>query len=261
MARTATSIPRFALRSFNAALEFDGVDDYASVPNSASLQPLTGNWTVEFWIKRLGLGTGDYPQIIGSRPWATVKDKGWAISLGGTSLSGFIGAHFADGTLGFDVATAANTKVEFNVWENWMLVFDKTNSLLNFYKNGQLDKAYAGLEWPTGSINQSQNIYIGRDIDGGNNRRVNAQLADMRVYNVALTAAQAADRYYRNTLISTGLVAWWTLGEGSGSSLADSAGSNTGTIQVGTTWTAASLPSALRSNSSSRSTSAARSAA
>src|SRR5262249_38983176 len=36
------------------ALRFDGVDDYMEIANSASLQPLAGDWTVFFVAKRLG---------------------------------------------------------------------------------------------------------------------------------------------------------------------------------------------------------------
>ena len=35
---------------------FDGIDDYVSVPNNASLNPGTGDFTFEFWISTTNSG-------------------------------------------------------------------------------------------------------------------------------------------------------------------------------------------------------------
>ncbi len=172
---------------------FDSVDDYVSVNNSVSLQPLTGNWSVGFWINRKGLGTGDFPEVIGSRPWLTGVDKGWAVSLSTADTK--MSAHYADGTVGFDVpAQRSASVVPLNTWQHWVVVFDRTNSKLNFYLNGQLD-VQNSVAFPSGTIDQADNIYIGREIGGGNNRRLNAILDDVRVYNRALSATEAKQMY------------------------------------------------------------------
>src|SRR4029077_6757151 len=77
----------------NPALALDGTTGFMSVPNSASLQPGSGSWPIGFWIKRSGVGTGDFPPVIGSRPWTVPLDKGWAVEL--DSANSFrVSAHF-----------------------------------------------------------------------------------------------------------------------------------------------------------------------
>ena len=87
------------------SLSLDGVTGSMSVPNSATLQPALGAWSVEFWIQRTGAGLGDFPVVISSRPWTSTTDKGWAVALASGSTFK-VAAHFADGTAGFDVTAA-----------------------------------------------------------------------------------------------------------------------------------------------------------
>ncbi|TSC55222.1 MAG: hypothetical protein LiPW30_688 [Parcubacteria group bacterium LiPW_30] len=176
-----------------SALKFDGSDDYISVNNTSSLQPLTGNWAVSFWIYRLGTGLSDYPQVVGSRPWTTSTDKGWAVSY--STASSKIGAHYADGSIGFDVtATQSTSVVPLRTWQHWVVVFDRTNGKLNYYLNGQLDVQQSPT-FPSGTINQIDNLYMGREIGGANARRLNANIDDVRVYNRALSATEIKQLY------------------------------------------------------------------
>jgi hypothetical protein len=46
-----TGTSNYTSKNFGNALQFDGTNDYAKVPNSASLQPGTSDFTVEAWIK------------------------------------------------------------------------------------------------------------------------------------------------------------------------------------------------------------------
>ena len=176
-----------------SALKFDGSDDYISVNNTSSLQPLTGNWAVSFWIYRLGTGLSDYPQVVGSRPWTTSTDKGWAVSY--STASSKIGAHYADGSIGFDVtATQSTSVVPLRTWQHWVVVFDRTNGKLNYYLNGQFDVQQSPT-FPSGTINQTDNLYMGREIGGANARRLNATIDDVRVYNRALSATEIKQLY------------------------------------------------------------------
>jgi hypothetical protein len=185
-----------AIGKIGQALKFDGSTNYISVSNSASLQPLTGDWSVGFWIYRLGTGAGDYPQVIGSRPWVAGLDKGWAVSY--TTASGLLCSHFADGTTGFDVNTSGascsvNT-VPLNSWQHWVAVFSRSTGKLVYYKNGALDTQNSPT-FPSGTVNQTDNANIGREIGGANNRKLNARLDDVRVYNRALSATEVKALY------------------------------------------------------------------
>jgi hypothetical protein len=176
-------------------LSCDGSDDYVAIANSASLRPGTGNWSVAFWMNRQGVGSGDFPQVIGLRPWTEALDNGWAVAW--RSATGVITGHYADGSTGFDVGglTGSEATADVGVWSHWVVVFDRTNGNLNFYKNGTLDVQRTPT-FPTGSINNStDNANICREIGGSNNRRLNALLDEIRVYNRALSAAEIAELY------------------------------------------------------------------
>src|SRR5262249_24093751 len=99
------------------SLSLDGTTGFMSVPNSATLKPAGGGWTIEFWIKRNGAGAGDFPVVIGSRPWTSGTDKGWSVSVNPAS-SFKLATHFADGSTGFDVAAAQSAAgVTAGTWQ------------------------------------------------------------------------------------------------------------------------------------------------
>ena len=196
---TLTNGPTATTGQLGGALSFDGADDFISIGNSSTLQPLIGGWSVSFWLKRTGIGGGDYPQIIGSRPWVVGLDKGWAISVGGTAETGKISSHFADGGTGWDVTDNKSTSVSvLNTWEHWVVVINRAGSNISYYKNNVLDVLRAP-PFPAGSINQTDSIYIGREIGGSNSRKVNGLIDDVRIYNRALSASEIAELYRMNT--------------------------------------------------------------
>lgn len=57
---------------------FDGTGDRVSTPNSADFDFGTGDWTIDFWIRKNG--TKAYPGIIGTEVSPT--SQGWNIALG-----------------------------------------------------------------------------------------------------------------------------------------------------------------------------------
>ena len=191
---TLINSPTNVTGKVSQGLSFDGSTNYISVSSSTSLQPLAGNWSVSFWIYRLGTGAGDYPEIIGSRPWTTGTDKGWAVSW--SSNNSKIGAHYADGSVGFDVtATQSTSTVPLTTWQHWVVVFDKTNGKLNYYLNGQLDFQQSPA-FPSGTINQADNLYMGVErVSPPPARKLNAILDEVRAYNRALSATEVKTLY------------------------------------------------------------------
>jgi Concanavalin A-like lectin/glucanases superfamily/FG-GAP repeat len=215
----------------NPALSLDGTTGVMSVANSASLRPGSGSWTVEFWIKRTGDGTGDFPPVIGSRPWTSATDKGWAIALAsGSSFK--VAAHFADGTSGPDVTTAQSTTgISVGAWQHWAVVFDRTLSQVRFYKNGVLDITQSAT-FPTGAVDQTDAVLIGKD--PGGTRFLQGNLDDIRVWNTARSLQQIQDNF-KNELLGneTGLVANWNFNAGNANDL--TANANNGTLSGGAT--------------------------
>jgi len=173
------------------ALSFDGVDDYASITNAMCHQPLSDDWTILFWTKRTGAGGGDFPQIVGSRPWTAAQDKGWAIAW---NPGGVIGVHFADGSSGFDCTDcSSSTNQVLDAVEHWAIVIDRANSKVKFYKNGAFEVERTP-SFPAGSINQTQDVLLGRDLVAGARKWQGINYGTW-VVRKALTATEVAAYY------------------------------------------------------------------
>jgi hypothetical protein len=215
----------------NPALDLNGTTGSMSVANSASLKPGAGSWTVEFWIKRTGAGTGTFPQVIGSRPAvSTATDKGWAVAL--ASASSFkVSAHFGDGATGLvDEPTVQSTSVvPVLTWQHWSVVFDRALNRVQFYKNGALD-ATQTVTFPTGAVDQTDPILIGKDSPGTS--LLQATLDDIRVWNVARSAQQILDNFNKELQVTeANLQANWNFNANNGLDL--TANANNGTLNPG----------------------------
>ncbi|MFY9553743.1 MAG: LamG-like jellyroll fold domain-containing protein [Blastocatellia bacterium] len=213
----------------NPSLDLNGSTGFMTVANSASLKPGAGSWTLEFWIKRTGAGTGDFQQVIGSRPGPSGNDKGWSVAL--ASASSFkVAAHFADGTTGFDLPAAqSSTGIADSIWQHWAVVFDRAQNRVVFYRNGAVD-ATVNITFPTGAVDQMDPILIGKDAASA--KFLQANLDDIRVWNVARTAQQIQDNFNSMLLgTETGLAAYWNFNGGNANDLTTNA--NNGTLSGG----------------------------
>src|SRR6185503_7477774 len=171
------------------------VDDYLEIANSLVLQAAAGDWTVFFVAKRLGSSQGDFPQVIGSRPWVTGLDKGWAVSFDG---AGLVCSHYADGDSGHDVPAVRSIKnLSTTAFVMWQVEENRGAGTTSFYANGDADRVLS-TAMPVGAIDQGDPIRIGREIGGANNRRANMDLAEILVYNRVLerTERDAVAAYF-----------------------------------------------------------------
>jgi hypothetical protein len=203
---TAGSMTDIALSDqIGKVLSFNGDAGFVAVASSPNFQPLTGDWSVAFWIYRLGGGVGDFPQVIGSRPWFNQYDKGWAVSyanisgmLNGGPQLGHLCAHFADGGSGFDVNSSSQScsgsVVALRTWQHWTVVFSRSAGLLWFYKDGMVD-AQRHPAFPAGTVDQENSVFIAREVEGSNARGLNAAMHDLRVYNRALSQQEAKELF------------------------------------------------------------------
>ena len=168
-------------------LRFDGFDDYLEIGNATSLQPIGGDWTVFFVGKRNAGSQGDFPQIIGSRPWVAGLDAGWSVSLSG---GGLVCSHYADGTAGHDLPAACSSSVlSQDLFQMWQVEENRTAGLTSFFNGGNLNRALS-TAFPGADITQGEAIYIGREIGGANIRRASMDLAEVIIYGRALSGTE-----------------------------------------------------------------------
>jgi len=208
----------------NGALTFDGVDDYVSF---SSVPTISGAFTVSLWVYfNVALGGTQFL---------------WARNVGGSTEIAPLTNHsfyFRDDSGASIIYPSITGIIPTNTWVLLTFRRDDTNDVRVFV-NGvdRTDATYT----KAGSFTFSR---IARRGDGYG--ALNGLIDDARIYNRALTAADVYTLYTStggtSGDITTGLVGYWKLDEGSGTSAADSSGSGyVGTLTNGPVWTTSGM--------------------
>jgi hypothetical protein len=205
----------------DTSVTVNGTSQYVSVPYNASLNP--NSVTLDAWAKPTG-GTGT------ARTVAATQDtnKGYLLGIGTDNKW-----RFTVGTGAAVNVAAASATVTLNTWAHVVGTYDGTTAKL--YVNGILAGSVA-----TGrSANTTRPLGIGATNSGGSwAGYFPGTIDEVALYGTALTQTRVqahylAGRSYQDTVLDTGPVSYWRLGEAAGTSAADSQGGNTATYTNG----------------------------
>lgn len=212
------------LREMGTALDFNGVDSIA-VRTAQTAYNLV-NFSISFWIRA-------HPQTVFSAVYAE----------GSTAANNQIFAIRSDPIIGnrlltYFVRDDANTvrtetysnKPVFDGAIHHVTITDAGGSV-NIYIDGVLDKTFS---YTRGTLTLNRTAF------GALQRATpvvftKAILDELRVFNTALTASQAADLYYRRA-VPSGQVLEWLLNEGSGSTATDTSGNSANGTITSPSW-------------------------
>jgi len=198
----------------NYALSFDGVDDYVVTNNNIDFG--TGNWTVESFYTPKNNDT--YGHIFTSN--AQQNDFACKISTGADFYPYFYNSN---------ISTFSSGGISLSLNKKSHIAYVYDGSSIKIYVDGQLSTSVSvsGLNIPA----------VKYQIQGGNGEFVNAIHDEVRIWNIARTQTEIQNNMNKELNVNeTGLVAYYKMNEGSGTTLTDSAGTNDGTIN-GATWT------------------------
>ena len=208
----------------DAVLDFDGVNDYITIPDNSSLD-IAGDWAISAWIKLDSMS--GYCRIVGKQD-ASSNQCNYGIGLeNGTDF----GAFFNDGSWR---SAYYSTDLNTGQWHHVVGQWDDSEEQMFLYINGVLVQTttLSGAGTPSGNDDP---VLIGLNEAGGS-EFFNGNIADVRIYDAILTASEIqvlASKINGSSSLGAGtgdLQAWWKLNEGTGTSAADSsANSNTGT--------------------------------
>jgi len=138
--------------------------------------------------------------------------------------------------------TTGTGTYDFNTgeWYHYLFTFDTTTNAVVIYVNGQ--QVATGTQTKD-FISATSDLYIGQREYSGNEGRINGKIANVKIFNEVLTAAQVADLYNNpEKIVPTGvadsaLKLYLPMMEGAGTTAYDGSGNgNHGTIS-GATWT------------------------
>ena len=224
------------------ALELDGIDDYVRVPDDSVLDFGNGNFTVEYWVKRLQVTVSNFDNIYGVNKWNTGASAGsneWTLNLGRGNNQNTPTFVITSGTT-FYSATSPDA-ITTHEWHQIAGVRDGAD--IKLYVDGVL-KGTTNV----GSVSINN---AGRDlIFGVSDPNLvyfsNFILDEVRIWDVARDQTQIqTNRFGELAGSEPGLVAYYKLDDGSGTTASDSAGSNDGTLvnmDPSTDWIPSTLP-------------------
>ncbi len=223
----------------NGALDFNGVEDYVSVPDDSSLD-ISGAITVSAWVK--------LDDNVNNQAVVGKIASGGGYSGGGYRLTFYAHTVYTDGNFrlifqkangiggsgtgnygdntNWDRVVSEKDDWETGVWYHIAATWDGTTDAdgLKMYVDGVPDASHTASQGTIKTNNYALQI-------GGKNSS-DGTIDDVRVYDRALSAEEIEELYNQG---AGDLVAHWKFDEGSGSTAYDSAGSNDGTIS-GAAW-------------------------
>ena len=208
----------------DGGLIFDGVDDYIEVPHTDTLS-MTSGITIAAWIYNASPIFGGTYRIL-SKEAPGANDNYW-LSLQATSLFFGVGGGFF----------SASATLLPDTWYHVAVTYDDDSNEVRFYVDG----APAGQFFSGNTLTpNTAPLRIGSNWQSG--KFFLGTLDDVRLYDHALSPANIAT--LADPVEGTSS-AHWPLDDGSGITAIDIAGSNTGTVLGGATWTTGKLAGAL----------------
>lgn len=205
MPRSAVAVPRQLVRDFGTCLDFNGSSAFAST--TAVVTTKTTDFSVSAWINPAVL-----PQL-GFVMFNTVNAAGWGFCIASAADTSGTKLTILSEAVAWDVTSY--TFPRSGIW--YHIAITRTGTTYTVYVNGvQVDTKVRTQSTPANGflIGQRQ----------GGTQRFRGKIDDVRYWDRVLTPTEVSNLYYGIEPVTTSLVGWWKMDEGSGSTLTDSSG-------------------------------------
>ena len=180
-------------------LKFDGVDDYAMLPDPMGGFP-SGSLTLEAWVKGYGVV---FDEQGSGAPSSTYHNAQIEVLSDGTVKMGVWG-------YGGDYAAILDCgKIDVGRWNHLVLTYDDTTGELKGYVNGELKDSETGVKRNSGDAT-TYVIGHGDSTNLGEGKFFCGFIDEVRIYNRALSAEEVMNNY-KGFVTENGLVCWHTL--------------------------------------------------
>jgi hypothetical protein len=167
-------------------LSFNGSSTQVAIPDHASIEFGTGNFSMETWINPASIST--WQVVIGKyRTGSNPYDVSYGIRLNNTSLF----ANISDGVTSF---SSSNYTVTTNKWYHVVYVYRTgTTKTMSTYINGKL--IYTDTHTLSSILNTSNSLYLGNYNNNEASRYFSGRMGSLRLYNRALTSSEVLTNY------------------------------------------------------------------
>jgi len=211
------------------AFDFDGTDDYISF---GDIMGTYTSFTLEAWVyldstaSKPLFSLGQYDGTSGENEATNTVFNLSIQNAGDLKVTWEYGSGTSESEFDEDYNLSTGT------WFHVCATRDNSDKKIRFYKDGQLTSTSGTTNDPTGGTSTTLRFLIGRNQNFSSGSFFNGKMRNVRVWNIARTDDQIAFAY--NKTISnnaTGLVGYWKLDEGAGTTVYDStSSSNNGTV-------------------------------
>ena len=241
----AASRLQSAADASNRALHFDGIDDRVTFGPAPSLGATT--FTIETWFRRDGPGatatTGSggvvaVPLVTKGMAEAEGDNRDTNYFLGIDAKRRVLAADFEDTVNGANHPAFGVTPIFDGIWYHAAAVYD--GNAWRLYLNGNLEtQVVVGPFIPRSDSIQPAALGTALNSIGLAAGAFLGALDEVRIWNVARSAADIQSAMTGPLPTAVGLIGRWSLDEGAGTAISDSTGNaNTGTLLNGGTWEA-----------------------
>ncbi len=220
-----------ATGKIGTALEFDGLDDYVSIPDAPTLNPVA-EITLSAWVNPCVIPQDGWNKII-AKPYTnyTTPWQQYALALHDNQFV------FELNTEGAKDVIASTETLEPNTWYHVTGTYDGSEMRIyvNAALNGTIQKSGAIVAYPT-------DVHIGAGIySDAETEYLNGTIDEVKIYSRALSAEEIRADY-----VAVSPVGEWHFDEGTEGLAVDSSGNgNNGTIHGTASWTAGKVGTAL----------------
>ena len=214
--------------SQNYSLDFDGESDYVEVTNESAMIANADQMTLSGWVYPRGPNADSYTQFDGFFGFRNNEDADfYLLQLGNYKVECRLKV---SGGGEFTIVTAENSIIS-ETWHHLALTYDGSNMIL------YIDGIEAGSTGAYGQItNEFSPFNIGRLVWQTTNFDLDGQVDEVSLWNLALTEQQVQDYMYADLTGEEGLVGYWKLNEGTGSTAYDSSDEGNNGQIYGATW-------------------------
>jgi hypothetical protein len=222
-----------------SSISFDGVNSYALFANPFYQSQTLTNWSIEMWFKTRNILGGNRAA---QQLWG--KSGFWKDVWITFETNGVIGCWYSYPSPETYWGVVSGSGVVKNLtWHQVAAVMSGTNlqlfvdgnNVTNAVGNGQVNWAQ-----DSGGASTGLNM-LGQEEDGnfGTNDRFNGMISEFRIWNTALSQSDIQNNMNTqlNPAIHPELVGYWTMAQGSGSTVADLVSTNTLTLCANAGWT------------------------
>jgi hypothetical protein len=217
-----------AALEFNGPNRYDGTGQSIRVPGSSQLHLSGGSFSIEAWIKGKDFSSGRWHWIVSKAKSNSNADYVLGVVDGKVLFQSRNTANVVSGT------TVLNTAE----WYHVAAVQDESTGKLFIYLNGVID----GVGTLSGSaVSTTSNLFIAARDNAGNDSPCELFLGvihDVRLWNRARSESEIAQQMKKRLSgTESGLVGYWRLDDGAGSTVNDATPNhNSGSLLNNPTW-------------------------